>query len=156
VILYEKISNSEFGIGWPTKWFGTFLGPNYSLITNVHVPMEVSSSRYKSSKETTGENLKISSILYLFWPSGQTWPPSIQTMHIFGISEQFATRKSTIGGQPKILTLLWKFSIFKADARVEDLNILKSWTTKVGCDKDMQLLRPQSFWISHKTQITPP
>jgi hypothetical protein len=48
-------------------------------------------------------------------------------------------------GQPKILTLLWKFSIFKVDARVEDLKILKSCRTKVGCDNHMQLLRPQGF-----------
>jgi hypothetical protein len=59
-------------------------------------------------------------------------------------------------GQPKILTLLWKCSIFEADARVEDLKILKSCRTKVGCDIYTQLLRPQGFWISQKTQITPP
>jgi hypothetical protein len=58
--------------------------------------MEVSSNRYRSSKATNWENLKTSWIFYLFWPSGQSWPPSIQTMHIFGISGQFATRKSTI------------------------------------------------------------
>jgi hypothetical protein len=36
-------------------------------------------------------------------------------------------------GQP----LLWKFSIFKADARMEDLKIFKSCKTKVGCNKHM-------------------
>jgi hypothetical protein len=49
-------------------------------------------------------------------------------MHIFGTSEQFVTRKSPISlfsmDQPNILTLLLKFSIFKVDARVEDLKIL--------------------------------
>jgi hypothetical protein len=45
---------------------------------------------------TNWENLKISLIFYLFWPSGQSWPKSLQTMHIFGIGEQFATRKSSI------------------------------------------------------------
>jgi hypothetical protein len=59
-------------------------------------------------------------------------------------------------GQAKILTLLWKSSIFKADARVEDLKFLKSCRTKVGCDKQMQLLWPQGFWISQKTHITLP
>jgi hypothetical protein len=59
-------------------------------------------------------------------------------------------------GQPKILTLLWNFSIFKAYARVEDFHILKSCRTKVDCDKHMQLLRPQDSWISQNTQITPP
>jgi hypothetical protein len=53
-------------------------------------------------------------------------------------------------GQPKILTLLC------TDARVKDLKILKSCRSKVGCDKHIQLLRPQDFWISQKTQITPP
>jgi hypothetical protein len=59
-------------------------------------------------------------------------------------------------GQPKILTLLWKFSIFKADARVENLKVLKSCRMKVGCNKHVQLLGPQGFWISQKTHITPP
>jgi hypothetical protein len=59
-------------------------------------------------------------------------------------------------GQTKNLTLLWNFKIFEADARVEDLKILKSCRTKVGCDNYMQFLRPQGFWISQKTQITPP
>jgi hypothetical protein len=59
-------------------------------------------------------------------------------------------------GQPKILTLLRKFSIFKADARVEHLKILKICRTKVGCNKYMQLLRPQVFEFLKKTQITPP
>jgi hypothetical protein len=44
----------------------------------------------------------------------------------------------------------------QADARVEDLKILKSCRTKVGCDKHMQLLKPQGVLISQKTEITPP
>jgi hypothetical protein len=54
-------------------------------------------------------------------------------MHIFGISEQFATKKvpDDFVGQPK-----------KA---VEDLKILISCRTKVGCEKHMQLSRPRGF-----------
>jgi hypothetical protein len=116
--------------------------------------LKVSSNHYRSSKKTNWENLKISWIFYLFWHSGQSWPLSTQTMHIFVISKLFATRTSTL--TLKILILQWKFSIFKADARVEDLLILKSFRTKVGCNTHVQLLRPQGFWISQKTQITPP
>jgi hypothetical protein len=57
-------------------------------------------------------------------------------------------------GQPKILTLLWKFWIFKTNARVENLKIIRSCRKIVGCDKCMQLLR-QGSWISQKAQITP-
>jgi hypothetical protein len=95
------------------------------------VSMEVNPNRYRSSKETNWEILKISWIFTFF------------------------------GLVVKIDLLAYKpctmqFSIFKADAQVEDLKILKSCIPKVCCDKHMQLLRPQGFWISQKMEITPP
>jgi hypothetical protein len=37
------------------------------------------------------------------------------------------------------------FNLQDQDAQVEDLKILKSCRTKVGCDKHVQLLRPKGF-----------
>jgi hypothetical protein len=54
-----------------------FIVANCSLIPNMEVSSN--SNRYRSSKETNWENLKISWIFYLFWPGGQSWPSSIQT-----------------------------------------------------------------------------
>jgi hypothetical protein len=57
-------------------------------------------------------------------------------------------------GQPKIYTLLWKYSIFKVHTPVENLKILKSCRTKVGCDTHVQLLRPQGFSVK-KNRTSP-
>jgi hypothetical protein len=87
------------------------------------VSMEVNPNRYRSSKVDNWEILKISWIFTFF--------------DLVVKVDLQAYKPCTI-----------QFSIFKADAQVEDLKILKSCITKVFCDKHMQLLRPQGFWIS--------
>jgi hypothetical protein len=98
------------------------------------VSMEVNPNRYRSSKETNWEILKISWIFTFFG---------------------LVVKVDLLAYKPCTM----QFSIFKADAQVEDLKILKSCITKVFCDKHNATFTTTgflNFWIFEKMEITPP
>jgi hypothetical protein len=66
-------------------------------------------------------------------------PLNIVDIHIFGIIEKFATRKSTISLFRPTSNYDWTLKIFKADAWLEDP---KEFGTKLDCYNHTQLLRP--------------
>jgi hypothetical protein len=143
-------------MGWSTKWYGIFSNCKLLLDSKkVHVLY-----LRRSVLSTTGHSRKqIEKISKTFFYLAvkvdlQAYKPCTFLESASNLLPEKVPYFFV--GQIKIFTLLRRFSIFKADARVEDLKISKSCRTKVGCDKHLQLLSPQGFWISQKTQITPP
>jgi hypothetical protein len=128
-------------LGWPTKWYGTFSSSKLPADSkNVHGLYAWRSTLTTRSKKVKNSwNFKIFSISFLRWPEAVrtdlhrykicTFLESGCNLQLEKVPYHFLANLYHFVCQSKMLPLLIIFLIFKTDARVEDLKILKSCRT---------------------------